>query len=100
MTKVICSFEDNGLPLEVAYRAARTYVLMKMREAPSDSIDIGEVCGLIAKIGTDLNSVRGIKAKLTSINTTTEAISSDIEGMEKNIRKNLKELQQQMNKIT
>lgn len=96
--KVLCSFEDNGLPLEVAYRAARTYILMRLREAPTDNIDVSEVCGLIAKIGTDLNSVRGIKAKLTSIDTTTEAIANDIGNMENNIRANLKHLQQLINK--
>ena len=98
--KIICSCEDNTLPLEVAYRAARTYVLMKTRETPNDNIDINAVCGLITKIGTDLNTVRSIKTKLTGIDNTTHAITQDIENMEKNIRKNLKELQQQINKTT
>lgn len=96
--KIICSFEDNGLPLEVAYKAARTYIIMKLHEAPNNSVDIAKICGLIGKIANDLNLVRGIKAKLTSIGNTSEAIADDIEGMEQNIRSSLRELQQLIGK--
>jgi hypothetical protein len=42
--------------------------------------------------------VRGIKAKLTNIDKTLQAISDDIGNKEKNIRANLKELQQHTDK--
>lgn len=73
---------------------------MKQRETPTDNIDVNAVCSLITKMGTDLNSVRGIKTKLTNIDNTTQAITDDIEDMEKNIRQSLKELQQLINKTT
>lgn len=91
--KIICAFEDNGLPLEVAYRIARTYLLMKMRKALEKTLDITRICGIIGKISNDLNAVRGIKAKLTRIGTTSEDIAVDIKSLEKNIRESLEELQ-------
>jgi hypothetical protein len=92
--KIICAFEDDGLPLEVAYRAARAYILMKIHETPDKIVDINRICGIISKISTDLNSVRGIKAKLTSIGNTAEAIDDDIGLVEQNIRNSLRELQE------
>jgi hypothetical protein len=91
--KIICIFGDNGLPLEVAYRIARTYLLMKMHEAPEKVIDITRIYGVIDKISNDLNAIRGIKAKLTSIGTTSEGITTDIKSLETNIRSSLDELQ-------
>jgi len=91
--KIICAFEDNGLPLEVAYRIARTYLLMKMRKALEKTLDTTRICGIIGKISNDLNAVRGIKAKLTRIGTTSEDIAVDIKSLEKNIRESLEELQ-------
>jgi len=91
--KIICAFEDNGLPLEVAYRIARTYLLMKMRKALEKTLDTTRICGIIGKISNDLSAVRGIKAKLTRIGTTSEDIAVDIKSLEKNIRESLEELQ-------
>jgi hypothetical protein len=91
--KIICTYEDNGLPLEVAYKVARTYLLMKAHKPFEKAIDITKIYGLIGKIGNDLNAVRGIKAKLTSIGNTSEEITSDVKTMEKNIRDSLDELQ-------
>jgi hypothetical protein len=95
--KIICAFGDNGLPLEVAYRIARTYLLMKARETPGRTIDVAKICGIMNKISNDLNAVRGIKAKLTSIGTTTETIATDIKSLEQNIRGSLDELQDALN---
>lgn len=96
--KIVCAFEDDGLPLEVAYRAARTYILMKIREAPGKAIDVTRICGVISKISTDLNSIRGIKAKLTRIGTTAEEIDGDIRALEQGIRQSLEELQELLSK--
>lgn len=96
--KIVCAFEDDGLPLEVAYRAARTYILMKIRETPSKAIDVTRICGVISKISTDLNSIRGIKAKLTRIGTTAEEIDDDIRALEQSIRQSLEELQELISK--
>lgn len=91
--KIICAFGDKGLPLEVAYKIARTYLLIKIREMPERIIDTTKICGIISKISNDLNAIRGIKAKLTSIGTTSEAIATDIKSLETNIRGSLDELQ-------
>jgi hypothetical protein len=92
--KIICALEGDGLPLEVAYKTARAYVLMKTREASSEKLDAAKICGVIGKIGTDLNSVAGIKAKLTRITNTSEEIDTDIKTLERNIRQSLEELQE------
>jgi len=91
--KIICAFGDNGLPLEVAYRIARTHLIMKIHETPQRSIDTGKICGIISKISNDLNTVKGIKAKLTSIGSTAETIADDIKSLEQNIRDSLDDLQ-------
>jgi hypothetical protein len=96
--KIICTYEDSCLPLEVAYKVARTYLLMKTRETAEKTVDTKKICGLIAKIGNDLTAVRGIKTKLTSIGNTAEGISDDIKALEKNIRDSLDELQNVLGK--
>lgn len=95
--KIICAFGDNGLPFEVAYRIARTYLLMRLRVTPERAIDITKICGLVSKISNDLDSVRGIKTKLTSIGTTAETIAADVKSLETNIRTSLGELQDVLN---
>lgn len=40
--------------------------------------DVIKLCGIMDKISNDLNAVRGIKAKLTSIGTTAETIATDV----------------------
>jgi len=92
--KIICAFGDNGLPLEVAYRIARTYMLMKYRKAPERIIDTSRICSLIDRISNDLNAVRGIKTDLTKIGTTADTIATEINCLERNIRSSLNELQE------
>lgn len=91
--KIVCSFGDNGLPLEVAYRLARTHLLMKMHESHEHVVDIPRIYGIIGRIQNDLNSVRGIKSKLTSIGTTADAIADDMSELEQNIRDSLEEVE-------
>jgi len=56
-------------------------------------VDIARINGIAEKIRNDLNSIQGIKAKLTSIGNTSEAIKNDIRSLETNIRDSLTELQ-------
>lgn len=98
--KIICAIGDNQLPLEVAYRIARTYILMRTRETPTRTIDTARICGIISKIGNDLNTVRGIKANLTKIGKTADTITTDIKTLEKTIRSSLIELQDALNQNT
>ena len=91
--KIICAFGDSGLPLEVAYRVVRTYLLMKQHESHEHAVDIPRICGIVNKITNDLSAVRGIKSKLTSIGTTAETIAVDVSSLEKNIRDALNDLE-------
>lgn len=92
--KIICSFGDNGLPLEVAYKIARTYLLLRMHEKSEEILDTARIYGTIDKISNDLNAIQGIRAKLTSIGRTSETIATDIRSLETNIRDSLTELQE------
>jgi hypothetical protein len=91
--KIVCAFEGNGLPLEVAYKVARARILLSMHRDSKKEIDTASICGLIDKIGNDLNAVQGIKAKLTSITNTSGKIADDIENLQDNIRRSLVEMQ-------
>lgn len=94
--KIICAFEDNGLPLEVAYRVARTRLLLEKHKEKTTEIDIARINGIIIRIRTNLNSVQGIKAKLTKIGNTSETITTDLKSLETNIREGLNELQNEL----
>ena len=91
--KIICAFEDNGLPLEVAYKVARTRLLLSTYKEFEKEIDVARINGVIDKISNNLNATQGIKAKLTGIGRTSEAITADIKSLETNIRDSLIELQ-------
>jgi hypothetical protein len=91
--KIICAFEENTLPVEVAYKIARTYVLIKSRDQPDKGIDMQAITGVISKITGDLGSIRTIKTKLTSINNAADSIEDEVSTLEKNIRSSLLDLQ-------
>lgn len=91
--KIICTFVDGGLPLEVAYKIARTKILMGMYPEIEKEIDVERINGTISKISNDLNAIRGIRTKLTSIGKTSESIKNDVKSLETNIRDSLVELQ-------
>ena len=92
--KIICSFGDNGLPLEVAYKVARTRLILNIFKESKKEIDVARINGVIGKISSYLDATQGIKAKLTSIGRTADAISNDIKSLESNIRDSLIELQE------
>ena len=91
--KIICAFGDNGLPLEVAYKIARTYLLIKIHQKPQRTVDTAKIRAIASKIGNDLCTLRSIKTSLTSIGRTTETIATDINGLERSIGNSLDELQ-------
>jgi len=92
--KIICAFGDNGLPLEVAYKIARTYLLMKIHQEPQRTVDTAKIRAIASKIGNDLCTLRSIKTSLTSIGRTTETITTDINGFERSIHDSLCDLQE------
>ena len=92
--KIICTFGEDGLPLEVAYKIARTRVLLDVYQQPEREIDIRRIDGIISRIKSYLNAIRSIKAKLTGIGNTSEGIKDDLKSLETNIRESLSELQE------
>jgi len=93
LNKIVCAFGDDGLPLEVAYKVARTRLILNVCKEAEREIDVVRINGIIGKITSDLGMVQGIKAKLTSIGTTSETIKDDIKTLESSIRESLAELQ-------
>jgi hypothetical protein len=94
--KIICAFGDNGLPLEVAYKIARTYLIMKNHKEPQNTVDTARIQAIASKIGNDLCTLRSIKTSLTSIGRTTETITTDINDLERSIRGSLDDLQNEL----
>jgi len=92
--KIICSYEDGGLPLEVAYRVARVQVLLNMHREGEKGIDTPRLSSIIEKIGNDLRTLQGIKTKLTHIANASEDVSSDLGQLEIKIRESLTEMQE------
>lgn len=90
--KIVCTFADDGLPLEVAYKVARARVLLSLYEELEKEIDVARIKGIIGKIRDDLKTASGIKAKLTGIGRASEDIKEDIDSLEINIRDSLKNL--------
>ena len=86
------------MPLEVAYRIARTYLLMRIHQEPQRAVDITKLYAIASKIANDLSSLRSIRTSLTSIGKTTDTIATDINSMERNIRDSLDELQDVLRK--
>jgi hypothetical protein len=91
--KIICTYDDNRLPLEVAYRIARAYVLMRNRRSLDTTIDVAKISAVITKIANDLRTIRGIRTNLNKIGRTADTISDDIKSLEMNIKLSLDELQ-------
>jgi hypothetical protein len=92
--KIICSYEDNGLPVEVAYRVARTQVLLNMHRESKKEIDTARISSLIDKISNDLRTLQGIKTKLTHITNTSDDICKDLKQLENIIRESLNDMQE------
>lgn len=90
--KIVCAFEDDGLPLEVAYKVARTRTLLNSRRDGNKETDTTLICRVMDKIRNDLNARQGIKAKLTSIANTSDKIDKDIESLRENIKRSLMEI--------
>jgi len=91
--KIVCAFGDRGLPLEVAYKVARTRLLLNMYKEFEKEIDVARINGIIDKISNDLKATQGIKAKLTKIGRTSEETTADVKSLEVSIRESLRELQ-------
>ena len=77
--KVLCTFEPDGLAVEVAYRFARTEILLKAAgEKILDAPTCIAVSSKMAEIITKLNQFNNAKAHLTNIESSTESVRKAI----------------------
>lgn len=90
--KIVCELGD-GLPFEVAYKVARARVLTEMY-GEVEGVDVAKMNATIKQIETDLNSIQGIKTKITRIQNVSTGISVDITDLEDKIRARLSDLKQ------
>ena len=90
--KVVCEFGEDGLPFEVAYKVARARVLIEMY-GEVEEVDVAKMNAILKQIETDLNSIQGIKTKVSRVQNVSKEISEDITDLEHKIRARLSDLQ-------
>ena len=64
--------------LEAAFRLARLMALATLRENSPD-IDIGAVRDALARIGAELEALRGLKTRLATIGTAARSVSAGLD---------------------
>ncbi len=90
--KIVCEFGEDGLPFEVAYKVARARVLIEMY-GEVEGVDVAKMNAILKQIETDLNSIQGIKTKVSRVQNVSREISADITNLEDKIRARLSDLQ-------
>ena len=90
--KIVCEFGEDGLPFEVAYKVARARVLIEMY-GEVEGVDVAKMNAILKQIETDLNSIQGIKTKVSRVQNVSKEISADITDLEDKIRARLSDLQ-------
>jgi hypothetical protein len=92
--KLIVAFDPEGspLPLEVAYRLARSRVIMAATE--SGGIDAAAVCGVVERALASLDETRKIKSQLTGAVSNIDKARGLVEGLEAQVRRQLGELEE------
>jgi len=91
--KIVCEFGEDGLPFEVAYKVARARVLIEMY-GEVEGVNVAKMNAILKQIETDLNSIQGIKTKVSRVQNVSKEISADITDLEDKIRERLSDLQQ------
>lgn len=90
--KIVCEFGEDGLPFEVAYKVARARVLIEMY-GEVEGVNVAKMNAILKQIETDLNSIQGIKTKVSRVQNVSKEISVDITNLEDKIRERLSDLQ-------
>jgi len=91
--KIVCEFGEDGLLFEVAYKVARARVLIEMY-GEVEGVNVAKMNAILKQIETDLNSIQGIKTKVSRVQNVSKEISADITDLEDKIRERLSDLQQ------
>lgn len=89
--KIVCEFADDGLPVEVAYKVARVRLLLgKLKE--TGKVDLAKIDAEIDIIRNQLETIRGIKTKLTGIRDASDAVRQELDGLKQKILESLGEI--------
>ncbi|HET7180906.1 MAG TPA: hypothetical protein VFI15_01600, partial [Candidatus Limnocylindrales bacterium] len=75
---VIDPTDPDPTTLQAAVRLARLVALATLRESEAE-VDVAEVTTALTNIRECLDAVRGLKVQLTSIGTTSTAVSAGLE---------------------
>ena len=97
--RLVCTIPADGstsLPLEIAYKLARTEVCWQMIYQ-SDQLDHAKVGQILKQIQEKLANFQGIKAKATSINKLTNTLNEDLDNLERDIKRSLSDALLELN---
>lgn len=98
MGDVYCAV-DPGEPepatLDAAFRLARLLAVASLRDTSTD-VDVVAVQDVLERIGAELDTVRGLKTKLTTIGTAAKAVNAGLDGLRDGIVARLAEVEAEL----
>lgn len=86
---------DDGVALEAAYRTARILALLTLHDAPVQ-IDAGAVNRSLEDLTRQVEVVRGLKTKLTSIGSTANEVSLALDSLRMGVLRSVKDIEAQL----
>ncbi len=89
---------DDGVALEAAYRTARILALLTLRDAPVQ-IDAAAVSRSLEDLTRQVDVVRSLKSKLTSIGTTANDVSGALDTLRMGVLRSVRELEEQLSVV-
>lgn len=86
---------DDAVALEAAYRTARIMALLTLRDKPL-RIDAEAVSRSLEDLTRQVDVVRSLKTKLTSIGSTARDVSDALDGLRMGVLRSVKDLEAQL----
>lgn len=86
---------DDAIALEAAYRTARILALLTLRDKPVQ-IDADAVARSLDDLAHQVDIVRSLKTKLTSIGSTARDVSDALDGLRMGVLRSVKDLEGQL----
>ncbi|MCC6619175.1 MAG: hypothetical protein IT341_09095 [Chloroflexi bacterium] len=86
---------DDAIALEAAYRTARILALLTLRDKPVQ-IDADAVARSLDDLVHQVDVVRSLKTKLTSIGSTARDVSDALDGLRMGVLRSVKDLEAQL----
>ena len=82
----ICGIGDDGLPLELAYKYAREFIINKnLQNIRDNEIKIDEIEGIFNSIANKLKEISKIKSNLTQIDKITKNVKESLDNLKKEL---------------